>query len=67
MERMSLADALALPDDPDSSALSVTFKDPRLDVEIVSTVGELRERGLPLRLDAYAAFAFTEISLEGSV
>lgn len=63
LERSSLADALGLPTDPGSASLVVTFRDPRLDVEVSATVGEIRERGLAIRLDAYAAFAFTEIRI----
>lgn len=61
LERSSLADALGLPTDPESAPLPVTLRDPRLGVEIGATIGEIREHGLALRLDAYAAFAFTEI------
>jgi glycosidase len=58
--RETLADALGLPDDP---ALGVRFHDARTGATLISTVGEIRERGLEIRLDAYGQCAFTEISV----
>ena len=60
--REALADALGLPDDP---AGTVRFHDPRTGATIETTVGEIRARGLEVRLEAYAAFAFTEITFGG--
>jgi glycosidase len=57
--RQTLADALGLPDDP---GLGVRFHDPRTGATQSSTVGEIRDRGLEIRLDAYGQRAFTDIS-----
>jgi hypothetical protein len=54
----TLADALGL---EGSSVAVVTLRDPRTGAALVSTVGEIRERGLALHLEAYEHHAFTEI------
>jgi len=58
LERSILADALGLSDDP---AAVVSFLDSRTGHGLVATVGELRERGLELRLGGYESHAWTEI------
>ena len=63
MERATLADALDLPADPASAGRSVRFHDPRTGATLTTTVAGVRERGLEIGLDAYGAFAFTEIAL----
>ena len=62
LARETLADALGLPDDP---TRTMRFHDPRTGATIETTVGEIRERGLEVRLEGYAAFAFTDITVGG--
>lgn len=56
--RTAIADALGLTGERDAV---VSFRDPRTGRGLVATVGEVRERGLLIRLDAYESHAFTEI------
>ena len=58
LERVSLADALGISGE---AGAVVSFRDPRTGFGLATTVGELRERGLGLRLQAYENRAFTEI------
>jgi glycosidase len=62
LRRQSLADALGLPDDP---AARVSLHDPRTGATLQATVGEVRDRGLEIRLEAYGQCAFTEIAPGG--
>jgi len=55
--RRTLAEGLALPTDP---AAFVAFRDARTGLEHLRPVGELRERGLFVRLDAYQGHVFWE-------
>ncbi|MCI0581302.1 MAG: alpha-amylase, partial [Chloroflexi bacterium] len=58
LERTSLADALGLTGE---AGAVVSLRDPRTGYGLVSTVDEIRGRGLGLRLEAYENRAFTEI------
>ncbi|MEW5992202.1 MAG: alpha-amylase family glycosyl hydrolase, partial [Chloroflexota bacterium] len=58
LERSTLANALGLSGEATSV---VSFRDPRTGYGLATTVGEIRERGLGLRLEAYEHHAFTEI------
>jgi len=58
LERTSLADALGLSGE---AGAVVSLRDPRTGYGLVSTVAEIRGRGLGLRLEAYENRAFTEI------
>ncbi|TAJ98969.1 MAG: alpha-amylase [Chloroflexota bacterium] len=58
LERTSLADALGLSGE---AGAVVSFRDPRTGFGLATTIGEIRERGLGLRLEAYENRAFTEI------
>ena len=58
LERTSLADALGLSGEADAV---VSLRDPRTGYGLATMVGEIRERGLGLRLEAYENRAFTEI------
>ncbi len=55
--RRTLAEGLELPTDP---AAFVAFRDARTGLEHLRSVGELRERGLFVRLDAYQGHVFWE-------
>ena len=57
MTRRSLAEGLELPAD---GAAFVAFRDVRTGLEHLRSVGELRDRGLFLRLDAYQGHVFWE-------
>jgi pimeloyl-ACP methyl ester carboxylesterase/glycosidase len=63
LERSSLADALGLSADPDAV---VSFRDPRTGHGLAVTVGEVRERGIELRLGGYESHAWTEIEEHAS-
>jgi hypothetical protein len=58
LERTSLADALGLSGE---AGAIVSLRDPRTGYGLATTIGEIRERGLGLRLEAYENRAFTEI------
>ena len=55
--RRTLAEGLGLPSDPSAF---VAFRDARTGLEHLRSVGELRERGLSVRLDAYQGHVFWE-------
>ena len=57
LARRTLAEGLGLPTDP---AAFVAFRDARTGLEHLRSVGELRERGLLVRLDAYQGHVFWE-------
>jgi len=59
----SLADALGLDGDPGAA---VRFHDPRTGANLSATIGEIRDHGLPLRLEAYEHHAYTEIEIRGA-
>ncbi len=42
---------------------TVTFHDPRTGATLASTIGEIRDRGLAVHLDAYEHHAYTEIAV----
>ncbi|MBI3745650.1 MAG: hypothetical protein HY264_03850 [Chloroflexi bacterium] len=58
----TLAEALGL--DGDAAAM-VHFRDPRTGAATSATIGEIRDRGLSLRLEAYEHHAYTEIEVRG--
>ena len=60
LERTALAGALGLPGE---AGAVVSFRDPRTGYGLATTVDEIRERGLGLRLEAYEHRAFTEIEV----
>ena len=57
LARRTLAEGLGLPTDP---TMFVAFRDARTGLEHLRSVGELRERGLFVRLDAYQGHVFWE-------
>jgi glycosidase len=57
----TLAEALGL---AGAGGAIVSFRDPRTGASIGSTVGEIRDAGLRLSLEAYGHHAFTEITVE---
>jgi glycosidase len=57
MTRRTLAEGLELPSD---GSAFVAFRDARTGLEHLRSVGELRDRGLFLRLDAYQGHVFLE-------
>ena len=56
----TLAEALGLEGD---AARTVSFHDPRTGATLASTIGEIRDRGLAVHLDAYEHRAYTEITV----
>ena len=57
LARRTLGEGLGLPTDP---TMFVAFRDARTGLEHLRSVGELRERGLFVRLDAYQGHVFWE-------